>query len=460
MADIFSALTDIVGKDYVSRNSQERYFYSQDPGLMQPHEPDYVVLPGSADEVQRLVKLANERKIPVVPRGGGLSLTGLAIPQRGGIVVDMRRMDRILEVNERARYAVVEGGTSEGKIIAYLQRHHPTLRHSIPDAPPQATLVGNAAIHGQGRLAQQYGFTSDMVTGLEVALPTGELCKIGSCSLSPYWFSKGPPLPDFSGLFLGWIGTSGIITKIGLKLYPRKRLRDVETFVTDVPGLIPDIVFKLTHLEMVEDINIWFQPYPLMFKGNHHMDIYITGDTDEELEFKRRMVWNALGEYIENKDGGFMWLTPDVKPTFMEMPQKSIARFADVRRGGGFQYAGPIILVEKYPACARKTEELGSKYKLGYSVMARIIGRGHCMMFGFAFTFNRADADEMDRVRKALDEAVEFSLEQGGLPWKPTVEEQQAAMDRMDPNTLQLFGKLRTALDPNGIMNPGNWEVS
>jgi glycolate oxidase len=460
MAGIYSALAEIVGKDYVAQSPAEKYFYSQDPGLMPRHEPDYVVLPATTDEVQRIIALANEQKVPVVPRGGGLALTGLVIPLHGGIVVDMRRMDRILEVNENARYVVMEGGTSQGKLISYLETHHPNLRHSIPDSPPQATVAGNVIIHGQGRLTQQYGFNSDMVTGLEVVLPTGEVCRIGSCSTSPYWFSKGPPFPDLSGLFLGWFGTSGIITKLGLKLYPRKKLRDVETFVTDVPTVVPDAVFRLTHTEMVEDINVWFQPYPLMFKGNHHMDVYVTGDTDEELEFKRRMMWSALRDHISSGDAGFMWLTPDVKPTFLEMPQKSIARFADVRKGGGFQYAGPIIPVEKYPECVKKTEELGVKYKLGYSVMARMIGRSHCMMFGFAFTFNRADEDEMSRVTKALDEAAEFALENGGLMWKPTVEEQQAALARMDPNTLQLFKRLRHLLDPNGIMNPGNWEVS
>jgi len=460
MGDIYEALVEISGEGYVSNKAEERYFYARDPGLMPPHEPDYVVMPKTTEEVQKIVKLANEAKVPIVPKGGGLALTGLVIPQKGGIVMDMKRMNGILEVNERARYVIVEGGTTEGALISYLERHHPNLRHSIPDSPPQATIAGNAMIHGQGRLTQQYGFNSDMVSGLEVVLPTGEVCRIGSASISPYWFSKGPPLPDLSGLFLGWFGTTGIITKLGLKLYPCKKLRDVEIFVTDNPDLVPDIVFKLTHLEMLEDINIWFQAYPLMFRGNQHMDIYITGDSEEELEFKRKMLWGSVHEYIDSKDGGFMWVTPDMKPTFMDMPQKSIARFADVRRGGGFEYSGPIMPVEKFPKFVRKTEELASKHRISYSAMARVIGRGHSMMCGFAFTFSRADPDEMDRCKKALEEAAEFALEEGGVPWKPTVNEQRLAMEKMDPNTLELLKKIKGLLDPNGIMNPGNWEVS
>jgi glycolate oxidase len=460
MDDIYKTLVNIVGEDYVSNKAEERYLYGRDPGLEPPHEPDYIVMPNTADEVQKIVQLANEKRLPIVPRGGGLALTGLVIPQKGGISIDMKRMDRILEVNEKSRYVVVEGGTSQGKLISYLKQYHPDLRHSIPDTSPQATVTGNAVIHGQGRLTQQYGFNSEMVTGMEVVLPTGEICRIGSCSISPYWFSKGPPLPDLSGLFMGWCGTTGIITKMGFKLYPCKKMRDVEVLVTDRPEMVPDILFKLTHLEMIEDINIWFQPYPLMFKGNQHIDIYITGDSKEELEFKRRMVWFAVQEYIDSKDAGFMWVMPDMKPTFMDMPQKSITRFADVRRGGGFEYSGPIMLVEKYPRFVRKTEELASKNKISYSAMARLIGRNHCLMCGFAFTFNRADPDEMDRCRNALEEAVEFALQEGGVPWKPTVNEQRKTMNKMDPNTLNLLKDLKRLIDPNGIMNPGNWEVS
>ena len=82
------------------------------------------------------------------------------------------------------------------------------------------------------------------------------------------------------------------------------------------------------------------------------------------------------------------------------------------------------------------------------------------MMFAFAFTFNRADPDEMDRVRKALHEAAEFSIEQGGIMWKPNVGEQKMIVERMDPNTLKIMKKIKQLLDPNGIMNPGNWDIS
>ena len=82
------------------------------------------------------------------------------------------------------------------------------------------------------------------------------------------------------------------------------------------------------------------------------------------------------------------------------------------------------------------------------------------MMFGFAFTFNRADPDMMERVRKALHEVSEYALSAGGIFWKPTVNEQRMALERMDPNTRNLMKMIKDNLDPNGIMNPGNWEVN
>ena len=459
MSGIYEALAKIVGEKYVSNRMEEKYFYSRDQGLMEPCKPDYIVLPKTVDEVQAIVKLACKEKIPIVVRGAGLALTGLVRPLKGGIVLDLKRMDKILEVNEKSRYAIIEAGVTTGKLKAYLEHYHPSLRFSIPDAPPSATVVGNVVIHGQGRLTQQYGFNSDMVCGLEVVLPCGDVCRIGSCSISPYWFSKGPPLPDLSGLFLGWFGTTGIITKIGIKLYPNKKIRDVEIFVTDDENLVPDIIARITYTEIVEDVNVWTQPYPLIYKGIHHITVYVTGDSEEEIEFKRKIVIDSVRDYIKRKEGGFILLTPDIKPVLLEMPQSSLTRFADVKRGGGFQYAGPIIPIEKYPEAYRRMVEVAEKYKTTWAIASRVIGRGHCMMFGFSFPFNRIDPSDMERVEKALHECDLIALELGGAPWKAEIPAQQEILKRMDQNTRKLIGQIKKLLDPYGIMNPGNWEV-
>ncbi len=460
MADIYEALTKIIDKDYVSKNKEELYFYGRDPGLMPAHEPDYVVMPSRIEEVVEIVRLANREKVPIVPKGGGLSLTGLVIPQKGGIVLDMKRMGKILEVNEKASYVIVEGGTTHGALKSHLIKNYPHLRHSMPDSPPIATIVANAVIHGQGRLTQQHGFNSEMVCGLEVVLPTGEICKIGSCAISPYWFSKGPPMPDLSSLFFGWFGTTGIITKLALKLYPMKKIRDAMLFLTDRADLVPDIVSKMGSTEMMEDIVVSAQPMPLRFKGNFYIVFYLTGDNDEEIEFKRKLAWSTLKPYFESRDGGFVSLVPEMKAPMMSMPSKETTRFADVSKGGGFEYSGPIVPLEKYPVMVKKLEDLALEYGLFYASTARIIDGGHCMMFSFSYAFNRADKEEMGRAKKALDEAVEFSLDNGGVIWKPNIDEQRMMMARMDKNTLMLMKKIKLMLDPNGIMNPGNWEVA
>jgi len=459
MSEVYDALQKIVGNNYVSNQAEERYFYGRDPGLMPPHEPDYVVMPKTTEEVQEIIKLANREKVPITPKGGGLALTGLVIPLKGGIVMDLKRMDRILEVNEKASYAVVEAGVTHGALKSYLQKYHPRLRHSIPDSPAIATIAANAVIHGQGRLSQQRGFNSDMVSGLEVVLGTGEICRIGSCAVSSSWFSKGPPLPDLSGLFLGWFGSTGVITKLGIKLYPCKKIRDVMLFLTDKADLVPEIIRKLAYTEMIEDIVVTAQPLPLRFKGNFYILLYITGDSEEEIEFKKKMAWGALLVYFESRDGGFASVTPDMKPAFLAMPSKDTTRFADVSKGGGFEYSGPIAPIDKYPPYLEKLEELAAKYKLFYSSAARVIDGGHSMMFSFSYTFNRANPDEMKRAKAALDEAAKFALEEDGVIWKPNIDEQRMVMEKMDPNTLKVMTSIKHLLDPNRIMNPGNWEA-
>jgi glycolate oxidase len=457
--EVYKALVEIVGKEYVSDKKEDLYIYSRDVGLAEPHEPDFVVLPKTVEEVQKIVQLANREKIPVVPVGASLSLTGLTIPYKGGIVIDLRRMDRIIEVNRKGRYAVIEPGVTHGKLEAYLKENFPDLCHSTAEAPPSATVVGNLMIHGQGHLTQQYGFNSSMVTGLEVVLPNGDVCKIGSCALGPYWFSVEPfPVP--AGLFLGWFGATGIITKAGIRLYPRKRLRDVEIFVVEDPNLVPEVIYRVTHTEMAEDVTTNAQPYPPIFEGVITIQIYITGDTEEELEFKRRLTWNSLKEIIDNKEGGFMLLTPDMKAAFLEKPLPGLTRFADVLKGGGFEYCGAIIPVEKFPHAFKRLLEIVKKSQVAtFAHTGRIIGRGHCMMFAFAFPFNREDSTSMERAEKALHESYIATLEMGGIPWKPRPQIQKMMIEKMDKGAVELLKRIKYLLDPNGIMNPGMWSV-
>ena len=457
MDSIHKSLVEIVGEEHASTHPEELYIYSHDLGTTEPQRPDYAVAPKTTEEVQQIVKLANREKIPVVPLGGGLSLAGLALPLRGGIALDLKRMDRIIEVNERARYVVVECGVSQGQLVSYLERLHPNLYHSEPGAPPQATIAGNVAIHGQGDLAQAYGFNSDMVNGLEVVLPTGEICKIGSCSISPHWFTLHP-LPDL-GLFLGWSGTTGIITRLSLRLYPAKKIRDVEQFAVEDEELVPEVAYKITHTEMAEDIVAFSQAIPPFANELHTINIFMTADSEKELEFKKGLIWDdTLGDYIQKGDGGFVSLSPEMKFELARRPQ--VSKTSDWKKGGGFEYVGAIMPVDTYPECYRRGVEISARHDIPYTVLGRIIGRSHAMMFSWTYAFNRADPESINHAREALHESDDLALELGGTIWKPGVYGQKIVMERIDPNTLQLMKKVKELLDPNGIMNPGNWEVS
>lgn len=458
--ETLSRIREIVSSEYVTNEPEDLYIYSRDQGVQDPHMPDCVVMPSSTEEVQEILRLASREQIPVVPMGGGLVLSGLSVPLKGGIVLDMKRMNRILEINEKSHYAVVEGGTSQGMLDAYLKKNFPHLKHSLPDAPPAATIAGNIAIHGSGHLSQsQGGFHSEMVTGLEVVLSNGDVVKLGSCSTVPYWFSRAP-LPDLVGLFLGWNGTTGVITKVGIKLYPRPKLHDVLVYMTEDIDLAPEVLTRVINTETAEDINYALSPKPDYLNGFQMMVINITANSEDEMALKKKIIRDVLKDLYETKESGFMPVPPNMKTGFLEAPQKALSKFADVRRGGGFEYVGAIMPIERIPDACRAGMEITARHGITYSLGARIIGKGHCAMFFFAYPFNRVDADEVEKVKMALEDTNEASLRLGGIPWKAEVQGQQLILKQMDPGTYSLMKRIREVLDPAGIMNPGNWEVS
>jgi glycolate oxidase len=459
MEEVKRELEAIVGPDYVSDAAEELFFYSRDQGTMEPGFPDLVAMPGTVEEVQKILRLATERKIPVVPLGGGLVLSGLSRALRGGVVVDLKRLNRILEVDEVNRFALVEGGASQGMLQAYLAKNHPTLKHSIPDAPPIATLAGNVAIHGSGHLSHLAGFHSEMLGGLEVVLPTGEVVRAGSPSVSPYWFGRAP-LPDLAGVFLGWAGTTGIVTKLAVKLFPKRRFSDVEIFVIDDPDLGTDVLGRLTWIGQGEDLTSWMTPKPDWAEGLLHFNLAYAADSQDELDFKRKMIKAAVRHLIDRRVAGFMVLPRPMKKRFLEEPATTLTRFADVRKGGGFEYVGAIMPIGQFAPAYRLGLDIAAKNDVAWSMGCRVVGQGHSMMFFYAYAFNRADPADVDRAKQALEKTNEGVLELGGIPWKAEAPAQKQILGKMDPGAVELMKRLRGAVDPAHIMNPGNWEVN
>jgi len=455
---VYNSIKEIVGDDFVSYSPEELYIYSRDPGASVPRMADYVVMPKTTDDVLRIVGLANTHSIPIVPISGGLTLSGLAIPVRGGIVMDMRRMDRILEVNERSRYVIIEPGVSQGKLLSYLDKNYPQLRHSMPDAPPAASVVGNALIYGSGHLSK-HGAHSEMINGLEVVLATGKVCKLGSCSVSPDWFGRGP-LPDITSLFINWFATTGIVTKLSLKLYPRHSKRDMLMFVLQDPDTIPDIVSKITATDMMEDVLMVASKPPKAGSVISLLTLYITADSEEELVFKQDLFKDMFADY--GKEGSKLIYTPkEMLPPklirgFMEEPQY-VAATADFKKGGGFEYVGVAMPLSMAPKAWKKGVEIARKHGFDPLYTLRNIGYGHSIIFAFAYPFNRADEDSIVKSRDALADTNEMALEIGGTPWKSELDGQEKIIEKMDPITYSIMARIKGLLDPNGIMNPGNW---
>jgi len=459
MDPFYDKLAEIVGPEFVSNAPEEKFIYAMDPGTMPPCAPDYVVMPGSTEEVRKIVQTANDQHVPVVPLGAGLVLSGLSRALKGGIVLDMKRMNRIIEVNRVSRYALVEAGTSQGMLQAYLKKHCPELKHSAPDAPPAATIAGNVSIHGSGHMSHAGGFHSDMLNGLEVVLPTGEVVRIGSCALSSYWNARAP-LPDLAGLFLGWAGTTGVITKLAIKLYPTYPVNDVGVFVCEDAALVPDILYRITGTQVAEDITAWMSPKPDWAAGFLHCNVNYGARTKHELIWKRNLIRAAVENYIDEKTGGFLPLPGPMKQRFLEVPARQLSVFADVRKGGGFEYVGAIMPVELFPDAYALGLDIAEGVGVSYSMGCRVVGVNHSMMFFYAYAFNRADPDDVARAQRALEETNQRVVALGGVPWKAEAPAQQAMIDRMDPAMFAMMGRIRSVLDPNGIMNPGNWEKS
>ncbi|MBP2641316.1 MAG: putative FAD-linked oxidoreductase [Firmicutes bacterium] len=177
-ASILNELRNIVGKDYVMSEKEDMIIYASD-ATMFDHWPDAVVQPASRDEVVGIVKVAAKNNIPLTGRGAGTCLSGGAIPLKGGIVVDMARMDRIRKIDAANKIAIVEPGVITFELASQAAKLG-LLYPPDPSSWKESTLGGNVAECAGGPKGVKYGITRNFVLGLEVVLPDGSVIETGN----------------------------------------------------------------------------------------------------------------------------------------------------------------------------------------------------------------------------------------------------------------------------------------
>jgi glycolate oxidase len=464
---ILEILENIVGKNYVTDRMEERHFYSSDASAEDPCVPDYVVLPGTVEEIQEILRLANKQKISITPRVGGLTLSGLAIPYGAGILLDLKRMNRILEVNTDSMYAVIEPGVTTGQLKTYLEEHYPDLWFCIPHAPPSVGVITNANIYGAGQISLDHGLSSDQLNGLEVVLPTGEILRTGSCALGNGWLTKYC-LPDFMGLFLGWNGTTGIITKASVQLWPKSKNREAVFYKIETVEDTVDLLMRLLTSELCEDIyiNSWTGTKEERFHMSKRpegypeiiLDVILGGKSRKELKFKIKNIESIVEKAQKGGSKIVKFEAPIVLKMGMLLAPMPIP-FMDLMQGGGAEYLGCYIPTETTGIAYEKGVAIAKKYGFQYVHAIRPLRGGHVTGFMYAFPFDKTDPEMVNNMLKVLAEVAEMAIDLGGVPWKPSPTVQKVVLKHAEPEYLNMMKKVREMLDPNGIMAPGQWNM-
>ena len=233
MSDMIrSELEDAVGQDNVSVSSGEKLAYGTDYFWVSrmwvdkgqtPPVPDYIVRPGSTEEVSKVLKIANYYKIPVYTWGGGSGTQGGALAMAGGIMLDTKRMDHLLNIDTESGTITVETGMVFQTMEWYANEQGFSIMH-IPSCLTCCTVGGALAHNGIGILSTKYGKIDDQCLGLEVVLPNGDIIH----TLQVPKHSSGP---DIRQMFIGSEGTLGIMTKATFKMVRLPEVRKHHAFL-------------------------------------------------------------------------------------------------------------------------------------------------------------------------------------------------------------------------------------
>ena len=446
------ALMDIVGRENYTDQLIDMVSYSYDSSE-HSERPHCAVWPDSAQQISDILKLANEHRIPVIPRGAGTGLSGMCVPLKGGIVLDVNRMNAIKEISIQDRIAVVQPGVVYADLDKALSPHG-FFFPPDPGSGSVCTLGGNVATNAGGVRGAKYGTTRDYVLGLEVVLPDGRIMRTGSRTI------KCVSGYDLTRLMVGSEGTLGVVTEITFKINPKptagttamatfEKLEDAGRAVTQImsSGVIPsvlEILDRFTIRAINENTDLALPEVDAMILAE--TDGYTKAETDYQMQ-------RLLDVFQANNP--------------LQVKQaESAAEAADLWKARKTAYA-VLARIESHFVLEDVTVPMGNLAALLAGIGE--ISQRHDLRiatFGHAgdgnlhpqILFDGYDPDQVRRVEMAVDELFRLSIDlRGTLTGEHGIGISKAPFMTLehDDNALDMMRAVKRTFDPNNILNPG-----
>ena len=454
-ARMIPELTRIVGAENLIHNRDELVVYECDGYVIEKCVPDAVVFPTSTEQVVAIVKLCGKYDVPFVPRGAGTSLAGGTLAVGGGIMICLTRMKRILEINARDRYAVVEPGVVNVWLTRALEGSG---FHYAPDPSSQTacTVGGNVATNSGGPHTLKYGVTVNHVLGVELVMPDGTVVEVGGKT-------EDNPGYDLTGLIVGHEGTFGIVTKVTVALTRDPEagrtflgvFDSVDAATETVSGIIAAGVVPAA-LEMLDNLMIRAIEQAFGFGFPTEAGAVLIIEIDG-LEAGLDREAQAIAEIVRSKGGELKKMIPwrtRKEPEYMAIWKSRKSAFGAIGRlSAAFCTQDGVVPRTKLPHILRTITAIGQKYNLR---IANVFHAGDGNIHPILL-FDDRDPEQIKQVLEASHEILDECIASGGSVTGEHgigVEKMSFMPKLFTPEDLAAMAAVRNVFNPDGRCSP------
>ncbi len=454
MQGLVKDLATLLGSTQILSQPEEMLAYANDAThYFKSRIPDAVVLPHTTEEVAKVMKYAFAKEIPVTPRGAGSGLAGGCTPVHGGIIMDLKRLNQIVEIDGSNMTARVEAGVVLKKFQDTVEKRK-LFYPPDPQSGSVCTIGGNVATRAGGPRGVKYGTTGNYVTGLEVVLPDGSIITPGGK------FVKQSVGYDITHLMTGSEGTLGVITGVNLRLLPLPEANRTVVVVCETVEQAAEIVAEITGrgavpamLEFLTKIaitvmNQYFFP-PLSADGEGYLFMFFDG-TEAQVEYETKLVDEICRDMkakevrvIEDPRVAEVYWSAraNVYPMIQTIFERATTEDITVPRN-------------KLPELVRAIQAIAA----AEGVMIGLAGHAGDGNIHPSVLFPQVTPEVLKKAELAIDKLIRAGLDMGGtISGEHGIGIHKAKYLAWELGDIQieLMKRIKQAFDPKGIMNPG-----